>query len=249
MKRLALLFLLVVPAFGGTVIDYECHTESSTSYSFTTRVSIDGPNARYDVIEGSHPMFNPMITIISRDEGTTLIIVDHKQRTYFIRKTAPMSGALSTWKAPGVVGDSHAQFEMQPEGTSTIAGREVHGHRAHASYDLALKIEGEALAAHVDAQGTFWTIEGRNNALPFGVVFAFKSGLPSLDIKIERRLPRIGIPLKQTLSVTRTISGGSPIREDFTATATKVVEEKLEAAVFQAPMGYQFREPTFGYAQ
>ncbi|SRR5581483_10559167 len=247
MKRLLLLFLLSAPSFAGTVIDYDCHTNASASYSFTTRVSIDGPNARFDVLEGTHPVFNPKITVISRDEGVTLVVIDHKQHTYFYRKTAPMSGPLATWRAPGIVSESNVRFDIEPAGKATVAGREVQEHRAHASYDLKLKIEDEALSAHVDAQASLSMMKMRNEALPFGVVFAFKSGFPSLDRRIERSLPRLGIPLKLTLIVTRTISGGNPIREEFTATATNVTEEKLDPSLFLAPPGYQFREPTFGY--
>ncbi len=247
MKRLALLFLFSFPSFAGTVIDYECHTEASASYAFTLRVSIDGPNARYDVIQGIHPVFNPKITVISKDEGVTLIVLDHKQHTYFIRKTAAMSGALSTWKAPGTVGESHVQLDVQPGEGSTIAGRDVRGHRARASYDLELQVEGEKLEARVEAEASFLTIGTRSDAMPFGIVFAFKSGFPSLDKKIGRQLPRIGIPLKETVIVTRTIAGGSPIREEFDATATQVTDAKLDSAVFAPPMGYQYREPVFGF--
>jgi hypothetical protein len=238
-----------LPAAAGTVIEFDCHSESTAPYSFIARVSIDGPNARFDTVEGLHPVFNPKITVISRDEGETLIIIDHKLKTYFIRKSHSMSGPLSTWKAPGTVDDSRVSFDVdRTEETETVAGRPVRKYRAHAEYDLQMKIENEKLSAHVKAEGTFWTIDTmRNDALPFGLEFAFKSGFESLDHKVERRLPRIGIPLRQNVTVTRTITGGSPITERFDATATKVSEEKLDFAIFQPPMGYQFKEPTFGY--
>jgi hypothetical protein len=237
-----------LPAWAGTVIEFDCHSESTAPYSFVARVSIDGPNARFDTVEGLHPVFNPKITVISRDEGETLIIIDHKQKTYFIRKSHSMSGPLSTWKAPGTLDDSHVSFDVdRTEETETVAGHPVRKYSAHAEYDLQMKIENEKLSAHVKAEGTFWTMETRNDALPFGLEFAFKSGFESLDHKVERRLPRIGIPLKQTVSVTRTIVGGAPITERFDATATKVSDEKLDFAIFQPPMGYQFREPTFGF--
>jgi len=232
----------------GMVIDFDCHAESSAPYSFTARISIDGPNARYDVLEGMHPVFNPKITVISRDEGETLIIIDHKLRTYFIRKSHSMSGPLSTWKAPGTIEESKVSFDVaRVEERETIAGRQTQRYDARADYDLRMKLEGEKMSAHVKSEATFWTIDARNDALPFGLEFAFKSGFDSLDHKVERRLPRIGIPLRQKVSVTRTISGGSPITERFDATATKVTEQKLDFALFQPPMGYQFKEPTFGF--
>ena len=250
MKRVGLLLLLTAawPAMAGMVIDFDCHSESSAPYSFVARISIDGPNARYDVLEGMHPVFNPKITVISRDEGETLIIIDHKLKTYFIRKSHSMSGPLSTWKAPGTIDESKVSFDVERgEESEMIAGRQTHRYNARAEYDLRMKLEGEKMSAHVQSAATFWTIDARNDALPFGLEFAFKSGIGSLDHKVERRLPRIGIPLKQNVSVTRTIIGGSPITERFDATATKVTEQKLDFALFQPPMGYQFKEPTFGF--
>lgn len=250
MRRSLFVLLLAAawPALAGMVIDFDCHAESTAPYSFTARISIDGPNARYDTVEGLHPVFNPKITVISRDEGETLIIIDHKQKTYFIRKSRAMSGPLSTWKAPGTTGDSGVSFDVERrEETGTIAGRPVRRYDARGEYDLRMKLEGEKMSAHVKSEGTFWTIDARNDALPFGLEFAFKSGFESLDHKVERRLPRIGIPLKQIVTVTRTIAGGAPITERFEATATKVSEEKLDFGLFQPPMGYQFREPTFGF--
>ena len=64
---LTVLFAVAWPALAGMVIDFDCHAESTSPYSFTARVSIDGPNARYDTVEGLHPVFNPKITVISRD--------------------------------------------------------------------------------------------------------------------------------------------------------------------------------------
>jgi hypothetical protein len=243
-----LLTIAALPAAAGTVIELDCHTDSSAPYSFVARVSIDGPNARYDVIEGTHPVFNPKITVISRDEGATLIIIDHKQKTYFIRKSRVMSGPLSTWRAPGTLEESKVSFDVEKsEEVETIAGHAVRKYHARAEYDLKMKVEGEKLTAHVQSDATFWTMDARNDAVPFGLEFAFKSGFESLDHKVERRLPRIGIPLKQSVSVTRTIAGGAPITERFDAVATKVTEAKLDFALFQPPMGYQFREPTFGF--
>ena len=244
----AVLTVAALPLAAGTVMELDCHSDSSSPYSFVARVSIDGPNARFDVIEGIHPVFNPKITVISRDEGETLIIIDHKQKTYFIRKSRAMSGPISTWKAPGGTGESNVSFDVdRHEELETIAGRSVRRYRARAEYDIGMKLEGEKMSAHVKSEATFWTIDARNDALPFGLEFAFKSGFDSLDHKVERRLPRIGIPLRQSVSVTRTIAGGAPITERFDATATKVSEEKLDFAIFQPPMGYQFREPTFGF--
>lgn len=245
---LALLLTAAWPALAGMVIDFDCHSESTTPYSFTARISIDGPNARYDTLDGLHPVFNPKITVISRDEGATLIIIDHKQKTYFIRKSRSMTGPLSTWKAPGTNDESKVSLDVdRRDETDTVAGRPVRRYDARAEYDLSMKFGGEKMDAHVKSEATFWTIDARNDALPFGLEFAFKSGFESLDHKVERRLPRIGIPLKQVVIVTRTITGGNPITERFSITATKVSDEKLDFGLFEPPMGYQFREPTFGY--
>src|SRR5260370_17713895 len=91
---------LAQPAAAGWTIEFTCHNESSASYSFRVRAALEGENVRYDVVEGNHPLFNPKLTVISRQGGQTLIVLDHRLRTYFLRDARTMAGPLPTWRAP-----------------------------------------------------------------------------------------------------------------------------------------------------
>src|SRR5438105_4736901 len=96
------LLLVAAPALqAGVTFDFHCEKKGTASYSFSGRAFMQGRNIRYEITEGSHPVFNPGITIISKDGGSVLLILDHKQRTYFFRSTGAMAGPLATYRAPG----------------------------------------------------------------------------------------------------------------------------------------------------
>jgi hypothetical protein len=250
--RVAALLIALAAAAGaaaGTVLDVEYRNESSSPYTFKGKVSIEGPNARYDVIEGAHPMFNPSLTIISRDNGETLLVIDHRQRTFFVRQARAMCGPLSTWRGPGTMQESHASVDLRRDerGDATIASRGTRMYRGHAEYDLTLTVDGQTLRAHVASDATMWMSGLRNDALPYGLAFGFKSGFDEVDHEIEHRLPRYGIPLRQVITTTRTIEGGDPITETFEARVTNVKEQKLDITLFVPPGDYELKEPTFTF--
>lgn len=252
----ALLVSLLVAAFAfplaaATVFDFVCKTMSSAPYEFSGHASIAGDRVRYDVTDGNHPVFNPRVTIITKDRGETLIIIDHRQRTWFMRKTLYMSGPLSTWKAPGQTGATKPQVVVTKEEDppETIAGVPTTKYTLDANYGVNMNVEGEKLKATVRTAATLWMMEGKSDAIPFGFHFALKPGFGNSDDRIAKALRGKGIPLRAVIDVTRTITDGQPVTERFELTVDKVHDEKVADGQFVAPPGYQYREPTFGYAQ
>ncbi|HWW61020.1 MAG TPA: hypothetical protein VN181_06615 [Thermoanaerobaculia bacterium] len=246
------MFTVSLPLSAGYVFDFQCKSASSVTYTFRGRAVIEGPNARYDVVDGAHPVFNPAITIISRDGGRNLLIIDHRLKTWFMRRTASMSGPSSTWKAPGQMSASRGwvQIERAAEPGETIAGHATTKYTAVTEYAIAMQVEGEKMNAQVTARASLWMMNGKGiTALPFGLHFALKPGFPSIDERVANRLAGKGIPLRQIVTVTRTIAGGAPVSETFELNVDTVREEKAADATFQAPAGYAYREPTFGYSE
>jgi hypothetical protein len=250
MRRLSLAvaLLLALPALGGTSFVFECQNNGTVPYSFRGKAWVEGPHARYDVTEGAHPLFNPKMTIVSRDRGAILMIIDHRQRTYFMRTTDLMTGQLALWKGPGTSKASkHTVAAARESEEAKIAGRDTTKVTVRTGYNLAMEIEGERLKGRVDSDATFWMMPGSLEALPYGLHFALKTGFPPIDAEIAKALAGKGIPLREVINVSRTIEGGTPMTETFKLDVSEVKEEPLPAAIFNAPEGYVYREPSFGF--
>jgi ribosomal protein L31 len=244
-----LCLVLARPAVGGWTIEFTCHNESSASYSFRVRASVEGESVRYDVIEGNHPLFNPKLTVISRQGGQTLIVLDHRLRTYFMRDARTMAGPLSTWRAPGQESTSRTSVNVTKDESPgpEIDGRASTRYDVKESFAINMAVEGQTLKAHVDAKGSVWVIDGRNDAIPFGLNFVLKSGVPNIDEQIAKRVGAKGLPLRSKMTVTRTIADGPPVTETMTVDIGSVKEAKHPDEIFTSPRDYTWREPTFGY--
>ncbi|HEX6161408.1 MAG TPA: hypothetical protein VF111_14630, partial [Thermoanaerobaculia bacterium] len=193
--RLFALVALAAPAAAMAGVRFDLSTEFSGSegYSYRGRMIIDGNRTRIDVTEGSHPLFNPNFTILTRDRGAEIVVLDHVRRTYFSRKTAAMSGHLSTIRG---IGKSDA--------------RRPRIHSAHrdgafvltATYGLANEVEGEHFQGTVEMDVRIETHpDARQHALPWGLLFAVKSGYEGVDRALARRLTD-RLPTKQVVTVT-----------------------------------------------
>jgi hypothetical protein len=254
LRRLPVAMLLGVlalaqPAAAGWTIDFTIHNRSSASYTYRGRAFVEGDSVRYDVLEGHHVLFNPKYSVISRQGGKTLIILDHAQKTYFMRDARKMAGPVSTWRAPGQQDtysiSTHVTKDEVAKGD--VAGHSASKYDAKASYTIGMKIEGEKMKARITADADVWVMEDRNQAMPFGLTFALKSGVPEVDEELEKRLGAKGLPLRGTLSVTRTIGEGDAITESISFDVDHMEETKQADSLFTAPAGYSWREPTFGY--
>jgi hypothetical protein len=252
MRSLAPLLLagaIALPAAGATKFTFECRNNGSVPYTFRGRAVVEGANARYDVTEGAHPLFNPQMSVISKDRGSILMVMDHRQKTYFMRTTDFMSGQLSLWKGPGKTKESRHEVLVSRDGEQvTIAGHPTTKYTLRAGYNLGMEVEGERLKGRVEAVASFWMMAGSlETALPYGLHFGFKPGFPAIDAEVARALAGKGIPLREVISVTRTIADGPTITESFILEVTEVAEEPVEAAAFAPPPGYVYREPSFGF--
>ncbi|MCU1348733.1 MAG: hypothetical protein JWO56_1763 [Acidobacteria bacterium] len=252
--RLALFFTaamlaLASPAAAGWTLDFTIDNQSSANYSYRGRAFVEGDSVRYDVVEGRHVLFNPRVSIISRQGGKTLIILDHRMKTYFLRDARPMAGPVSTWRAPGQQDTSSVSVHVTKDEAAKgeIAGRPASRYDFKASYVIAMKVEGEKLKAKVTGNAVIWVLEGKNESMPFGLTFALKSGVPDVDAQLEKRVGAKGFPLRGHLSVTRTIGEGDAITEGIDFDVDKIEEARHPDSLFTAPPGYTWREPTFGY--
>jgi len=240
-------FFMATAARGGTTFEFEGEKKGTASYSFRGRALLDGDNIRYEITEGAHPVFNPGITIVSIDGGQLLLIVDHRQKTYFYRRTDSMASPVGTFQAPGNQSAGKPEITVEARGQQPFEGKSGKSLRIDVRYPIHSLLEGERLHAKVAATAeiTFLPING--DAVPYGLHFLFKTGFPAIDRRIAGARAKRGLPVAESLSVTRTIDDGPPVTESMTVRISNVKEAPVDAGLFRPPEGYRFEEPTFGY--
>jgi hypothetical protein len=245
-----LAFGLARSADAGWTFDFTVHNESSANYSYRGRAFVEGDSVRYDVVEGNHVLFNPNVSVISRQGGKTLIVLDHRMKTYFLRDARTMAGPVSTWRAPGQEDTSGVSLKVTKDDTAKgdIAGHPAVKYDLKASYTIAMKVADEKLKAHVEGDAVVWVIEMKDESMPFGLAFALKSGVADVDAQIAKRIGEKGFPVRGRLAVTRTIGTGDAITESIAFDVDHIEEAKHPDSLFTAPASYSWREPTFGYA-
>lgn len=234
-------------ALAGVRFDFETSVTGSRPYSYSGRISVDTEDSRMDISSGTHPLFNPNFSVITRRDGSQLLIIDHAHKQYFLRNTEQMRGHLSTAGGIGKTTASEPVIRVAHEPGGSIDGTETEKHVLHAEYQLTMLVEGESLKAAVIMDVASW-VTGRapRHALPWGLHFAAKTGFPAVDRQIARNLS-MGTPLKEIVTVSRRIEGGPSITETITTTISHLSETGISPRIFDIPAGYILREPTFEF--
>lgn len=239
LRSLAAFVAITLPISAAAGIRAEFNTTlTSPAYSYSGVLAIDGNSSRIDVLKGSHPLFRENTSIITRDGGQEIVILDHERRTWHARRAAGLGGHLSTSRGLGVTTAS------QPEVETTRNGRE---HRLHVKYGLVMAIEGEQLTGNVDLEViTEVDPDLHQKALPWGLQYAAKSGFDEVDRAIARGIPR-DIPVRQVVTATRRIEGGEPLTETMTTVLTNIANAPTPKAVFFPPKDYRYEVPKFEF--
>jgi hypothetical protein len=228
--------LAPLAAAAGTRFDFATEV---TGYSYSGHMAIDGARSRVDITEGAHPLFNAGFSIITRGAGKEIVVVDHKQHTYFVRQMVNFGGHLATARGLGRTTASHPRVQKtHPEDATYLV---------HAEYDLQMEIEGEKLPGTVTLDARF-EVDPRveQRALPWGLQFAAKTGFDDVDRALAAKIPD-RLPLRQVVSVSRRIADGQLITETITTTVTNVRKETISDDEFLAPEGYRYKEPVFSF--
>ena len=242
----AVVVATLAPAGADAGVRFEFATEV-TGYSYSGRMSIDGTRARVDITQGSHPLFNPNMTIISRGGGKEIVVLDHAQKTYFVRNMANMGGHLPATRGLGQSTARKPHIRKSRTAGEPIEGMATERHVVHADYELSMIIEGETLKGSVQIEATFDVApEIQQRALPWGLQFAAKTGFDDIDDGLAGRIPS-RLPLRQVVSVSRRIADGPLVTETITTTATNVRSEEMTDEDFLAPRGYRYKEPVFEF--
>ena len=243
LSRFLVAALWTLSAVAGTRFDF---VAEAPGYTYKGRMSLDDNRLRIDITEGNHPLFNEKISIISREAGTEVLVIDHGSKTYFQRQVGHIGGPLSTARGLGPTRASRSKFSTSRE-PITDGGAATERHTLRADYHLDMNVQGEKLQADVTIEAVF-DIDPKivQIAHPWGLQYAAKTGFERIDDAIARRVPN-RLPLRQAVTITRQIDGGAPITESLIITLTNVREEAVPNGEFYAPDGYPYREPVFSF--
>ena len=246
--RTAVAFFAVLASFraeAGLRFDF---VAQATTYSYAGRMTIDGTKLRLDMTSGNHPMFNPNVSIISRNAGTEVVVLEHDRKAWFQRQVGHIAGPLSTVHGLGESTASGLQITRKKEPLEDASGA-TERHVIDAEYKLDMNLEGEKMTGRVTVHAEFdIDPDLPQKAHPWGLQFAAKTGFLKVDRAIELRIPE-RLPLRQFVSVSRTIEGGPLQTETLLITVTNVVEEKIDELEFHPPSAYTYQEPVFAFGQ
>ncbi|HEX2062464.1 MAG TPA: hypothetical protein VHK90_17120 [Thermoanaerobaculia bacterium] len=231
-----LLLAVLVPLTASAGVRFEFTAAMTDSYSYAGTMSVEGLSSRTDITSGEHPLFNPNFSIITRNAGRQIVVLDHGRRTWFSRNGDLIAGHLGTTRGLG----------------STTAGRpRVRSRRddgveiVTAEYTLRMNVEGEQLDATVLLEARFETAPAlEQRALPWGLQYAAKTGYATVDRVVANHVPR-RLPLRQIVKAARRIGDGPVIEETITTTVSNVVSAAIPETAFAVPDGYRYEEPSF----
>ena len=242
LSRFVLAVFWSATALAGTRFDF---VAEAPGYTYKGQMSMDGKRLRVDMTAGNHPLFNEKVSIISREGGTEVLVLDHATRSYFQRQTAHISGPLSTTRGIGQTMASRTKLSKTREPIDERGATERHTIRAE--YHLDMNVQGEKVQADVSMEAVF-DIDPDivQIAHPWGLQYAAKTGFERIDDAMARQIPN-RLPMRQVVTVTREIEGGASITERLTITVSNVREEEIPNGEFYAPDGYPYREPVFSF--
>lgn len=243
LSRFLVAALWTLSAAAGTRFDF---VAEAPGYTYKGRMALDEKRLRIDITEGNHPLFNEKISIISRDAGTEVLVIDHGSKTYFQRQVGHIAGPLAMARGLGPTRASGATFTKSREPLHD-GGTATERHILGAEYHLDMEVEGEKLRAEVKIEAVFdIDPEIVQIAHPWGLQYAAKTGFERIDDAMARRIPN-RLPLRQIVKVTRQIEGGAAITETLSIFVSNVREEEIPNGEFYAPDGYPYREPVFSF--
>jgi hypothetical protein len=240
LRRLAAFVAVLLPfsAEAGVRCDFTT-VLTSPSYSYGGKLTIDRDRSRVDINDGNHPLFNPNTSVITREGGGEIIILDHERRTWSQRPGKSLGGHLSTTRG--------VNMATTASGAEVRTDRNGAEHHLFANYTIMMEVEGERFPATVEMEVVSELGSApRQAAFPWGLQFAAKTGFDEVDRLIERRLP-LRLPMRQVVTASRQIEGGPKITETITITVDHVSEIHVDNDIFFPPKGYKYEMPVFEF--
>lgn len=248
--------LVSLPAFAGLTYEFRSTTEGAGGSNLIGTAAIEGTRMRMEIAEGDNVVFKNGSVVISSDMGSTMTILDPKEKTYTEFRVEEVFNALgSMMKSMG------GMFKMTVENPSVqvrdagdggaIEGYPTRKYIIDSSYDMNMRVMGMSRKMNIKTETEAWTTDRFNQSfVSFVQQRGIKTGMPELDSLIDQQSKAMkGFPLKQVIRTTTT-TGRKPQTTVTTMTISDIKEASVPDSRFEIPAGYTKTEapviPGFG---
>lgn len=205
------------------------------------RVFIDGDRYREELDPTGEPRAADVV--ISRDRDQTALMVNLQNSTWYERdeRTAVSSQLFSLGTATRIKGKPSFNSQDEPS-DEKILGHATRKHVLRFAYRFISNFPDElSVPGSVD---TTVIILIATDLQPSPKRSMIRTGLAELDPELSRIEAAFdGMVLQQTVSVTRILEGGPPVRTLITTNVEAIETENVPASMFEVPKGFRHQEP------
>ena len=252
MKRsvLAVIFLLVsAPLLAGVSYNFESVTTGGQGGpKMSGTADVEGQNMRIDVSEGDGVLFQDGTTVVSHDGGATLLLIDHKKKTWMELPLEQIFSSLEAMmKSMGGMVDisvSNQKTSVDAGGSGgSIEGYATSRYTIDTSYDFAIKVMGMNMNGSVETHSDVWsTDELASDYATFVQQRGFKTGIEGVDQLLQSQLDAMkGFPLK-VVTKSKTTMRGRPQESTTTISVSNIEEHSVPESRFEIPADYSRTE-------
>ena len=242
---LLLLVLAVTPAFGGW--EYTATTQAeggrgSEGMRSSIKGLADGAKSRVEFLDSGNPMMPAGSYMVSSDGGSTIYLVNPKQKSYAVWDVESMMGmAGGAMQMMGMKFSTPKVEKLLEEKGPAIHGFPTTHYRYRSSYTMEVNFMGIRRSTETINEEDVWaTTDIKDEGM--GVWLkqkTMKTGNEELDKLLEAEMSKIkGFPLKRVVVTTSKQSDGSSETMRMTSEITSIKKSAVPASVFDVPKDY-----------
>lgn len=249
MKRtmIAVLALLVaLPLSAGVTYQFKSATDIKGNKDMQGAAFVDGTNMRIEFEKGDGAIFKDASTVISRDGGKTLLVLDPKEKSYYEINLPDLFNTVgNAMKAMGgmfTLSLANQKVEVTDAGDGgPMEGYPTRKYVVESSYDMTLKVMGMGSTSNIQSVTETWATDRlAAELMTFVQLKSLRTGVEDFDKLIEAQTKAVkGFPLKQVTKTITTANGKKPQTNTTTVTITGVKNLDVAKAKFEVPKDYK----------
>lgn len=244
-RLFVLLSLVSLPLTGaGLTYDFAMSVQGGAASSMKGTASVEGLNARVEMVRGDGLLFMDGSVVITTDGGKTLRILDPKARTYYSLSFDDLFATAGAFmKSMGSmfqISLANQKVDVRPAGAGEpIEGYPTKKYTILTSYDMTAKILGSDLSSRVEMQTDIWaTPKLSAGYATFVQNRSVRTGIEGIDAVIAAQSKGVeGFPLKQVTKV-RTSQRNRVDEQTTTVSISNIREGEIAASAFAIPAGF-----------
>lgn len=234
-----------VPAVAGVYFRSETTSDDKRNAAATSIVKgwVSGDSGKVEFVESGNPIAAAGSYLLTKDGGTTVILVDPKEKTYMKWDMESMMGMAGGAMKMMNMKFSEPKVETLAEGPGgLVAGLPTTHYKIRTSYAMEMKFMGMKKSSTVVSEEDIWaTSELVERAL--GMWFKKeppKTGDAEFDAFIAKQMHTVkGFPLKRVTVTTTTDEKGKKEISTVTMEVKELQAMPIPASTFEIPPGYK----------